>query len=189
MLVIGLSALGLTQSPRPSSISPEVYSRMRGVEWTLGILFIIVGMIIVRMVILKFTKLHEESPSTKETFISIVPTVIVGALLSVWIVNYLRTPLVIAANTPMDDEISEIGPTTNEIIGTWNVTAGFDRRHYLTEFKVNGTYSGNGKQGQWRFQSKNQVWLERFDGNKDYVLRIINSRRMVGGMDGFTFTR
>ena len=143
VLVIGLSALGLTQSPRPSSIAPEVYSRMRGVEWTLGILFLIVGMIIVRMVVLKFTKLPDESPSMKESFIAIVPTAIVGVLLSIWVVNYLRTPLVIAANNPMDDGISEISPTAPEIIGTWNVTVGFDRRHYLTEFNSDGTYSGN----------------------------------------------
>jgi uncharacterized protein YacL len=188
MLMIGLSALGLTQSPRPSSISAETYSRMKGVEWVIGVLFIVVGMTIVRMVILNFTKLHEESPSMKETLVAIVPTTIVGALISVWVVNYIRTPMKLASQTTNDFNAGETVLTT-DIIGTWNVTAAFDENHHLVEFFSDGIYLHDGKHNNWKYLGKDQVLLNNFNGSHDYKVQIINSRRMQGGVDGFIFTR
>lgn len=60
LLVIGLIALGLTQSPRPSSISSDVYGRMKQVEMVIAILFITLGMLIVRFTVAKFSKPPEE---------------------------------------------------------------------------------------------------------------------------------
>ncbi len=66
LLVIGLIALGLTQSPRPTYISPEIYSRMKQMEWVVAILFVVLGMGIVRMTVVRLSKSVEE-PKTLET--------------------------------------------------------------------------------------------------------------------------
>ncbi len=66
LLVIGLIALGLTQSPRPTYISPEIYSRMKQMEWVVAILFVVLGMGIVRMTVVRLSKSVEE-PETLET--------------------------------------------------------------------------------------------------------------------------
>ena len=66
LLVIGLIALGLTQSPRPTYISPEIYSRMKQMEWVIAILFVVLGMGIVRMTVVRLSKSVEE-PETLET--------------------------------------------------------------------------------------------------------------------------
>jgi membrane-bound ClpP family serine protease len=65
MLIIGLIALGLTQSPRPSYISPDIYSRMKQMEWVIAILFVVLGMGIVRMTVLKLSKSDEDLELSK----------------------------------------------------------------------------------------------------------------------------
>ncbi|MEI7985614.1 MAG: hypothetical protein WCI55_08290, partial [Armatimonadota bacterium] len=56
---------GLTQSPRPTYISPGIYSRMKQMEWVIAILFVVLGMGIVRMTVLRLSKSVEESETSK----------------------------------------------------------------------------------------------------------------------------
>ena len=56
LLVIGLIAFGLTLSPRPSSISSDLYGRMKQLEMVIAVLFIALGMLIVRFAVVKFSK-------------------------------------------------------------------------------------------------------------------------------------
>jgi membrane-bound ClpP family serine protease len=60
LLIIGLITLGLTQSPRPTSIPPEIYAKMRQVEWVIAILFVGLGMWIVRTTMVKLSNPPEE---------------------------------------------------------------------------------------------------------------------------------
>lgn len=61
ILVIGLMAFGLTSAPRPTSISPDIYARLRQIEWVIAILFTILGMIILRTSITRLTRPPEDS--------------------------------------------------------------------------------------------------------------------------------
>jgi amino acid transporter len=60
LLIIGLVALGFTQSPRPSFISHDIYGRMKQIEMVIAILFVTLGMVIVRFTIAKVSKAPEE---------------------------------------------------------------------------------------------------------------------------------
>ncbi|MEI8282382.1 MAG: hypothetical protein WCG75_08255 [Armatimonadota bacterium] len=61
LLGVGLTALGLTASPRPSTLSPSLYAHLRQLEWAVVVIFVPLGMLFVRMTVLRLSK-----PKTKE---------------------------------------------------------------------------------------------------------------------------
>lgn len=60
MLGIGLTALGLTGAKRPSSYPIDIFVRLRQLEWVVAFLFIPLGMWMMRMTVVRFTKPKSE---------------------------------------------------------------------------------------------------------------------------------
>ena len=60
LLGVGLTTFGLTSSPRPSNLSPDLYSRLRQLEWVVTFLFIPLGMWMLRMMIVRFNNQKAE---------------------------------------------------------------------------------------------------------------------------------
>lgn len=65
LLVIGLIALGLTQSSRPTYISPDIYSLMKQMECVIAILFVVLGMKILGLTVVRLSKSIEEPETSK----------------------------------------------------------------------------------------------------------------------------
>ncbi len=65
LLIIGLISLGLTAAPRPSYLTSETYAKMRQLEYVVAIIFLPLGMWVVRTVVKRFSK-PAEGPTPTE---------------------------------------------------------------------------------------------------------------------------
>ena len=103
MTVLGFVALSLAIAPRPSSISADLFSRMRTIEWVIAILVGGLGMVIVRAAIVRFSNLPKVSVVQRHEMI----TVILGLL---------ATAIAVVGGTvtkkgqPISSDFSHIGP-------------------------------------------------------------------------------
>ena len=109
MTVLGFVALSLAIAPRPSSISADLFSRMRTIEWVIAILVGGLGMVIVRASIVRFSNLPKVSEVQRHEMI----TVILGSLA---ILGLLATAIAVVGGTvtkkgqPISSDFSHIGP-------------------------------------------------------------------------------
>ena len=109
MTVLGLVALSLALAPRPASITPEVFSRMRTIEGVIAILFGVLGMVIVRAAIAKYSNLSKDLPVQKhETVTFVVALVAILGLMATTAAILFGT--VNHVNPPDDRRFSRIGP-------------------------------------------------------------------------------
>ena len=200
LMVFGLIALGLTQSPLPAGIPKEDYAKMIRLEWVIAILFMILGMGIVRFTIIKLTSQLAEVPTGDNHPTAGEPKksnrftkfLLVGVALGFCLAAGIVYSKAITPESFKEHEVAgwdAKSESAHTVVGTWNVTTNSRRWHFLIELLADGTYFGNGTTGKWTILSKDLIVLKQFKGKESLQLRILNQRHMDGGKDSFTFTR
>ncbi len=109
MAILGLVALSIAIAPRPASISAELFSRMRTIEWVLAAVFCGLGMVIVRASIAKYSNLPKDTEVQKHEAYTVV-------FASVAILGLLATAIAVVSGTvnnqnrPISNDFRHIGP-------------------------------------------------------------------------------